>query len=54
MRVHFGQSEKGSNEEAGRYLETFKAFEHKDASAIKARVGHSTLEKAFCEIAGAF
>ena len=34
-----------SNEEAGRYLETFKAFEHKTADAIKAKVGDSTLDK---------
>lgn len=34
-----------SNEEAGRYLETFKAFEHKTPDAIKARTGESSLEK---------
>jgi DNA repair protein Rad10 len=34
-----------SNEEAGRYLETFKAFEHKTADAIKTKVGNSTLDR---------
>lgn len=34
-----------SNEEAGRYLETFKAFENKSADAIQAKAGDSTLEK---------
>lgn len=35
-----------SNEEAARYLETFKAFEHKTADAIRPRTGDSTLDKA--------
>jgi DNA excision repair protein ERCC-1 len=34
-----------SNEEAGRYLETFKAFEHKTADAIKPRTGDTKLDR---------
>ncbi len=34
-----------SNEEAARYLETFKAFERKTADSIKARVGDTHLER---------
>lgn len=34
-----------SNEEAGRYLETFKAFEHKPADAIRVKAGTTSVEK---------
>ena len=36
-----------SNEEAGRYLETFKAFENKPADAIQPKTGDSTLERLY-------
>lgn len=36
-----------TNEEAGRYMETFKAFENKTSDAIKARPGETTLGKVF-------
>ena len=34
-----------SNEEAARYLETFKAFEHKTADAIKPKTGNTVLDR---------
>lgn len=34
-----------SNEEAGRYLETFKAFEHKPSDAIRAKAGTTAMER---------
>lgn len=34
-----------SNEEAARYLETFKAFEHKVADAIRPKAGNTVLDK---------
>ena len=34
-----------SSEEAARYLETFKAFEHKSADAIKSKAGDTQLDR---------
>lgn len=41
-----------SNEEAARYLETFKAFEYKTADAIKPRTGDSALDRVSGRSAG--
>lgn len=38
-----------TQQEAARYLETYKAYEQKSAESIQEKVGHKPIEKIICQ-----